>query len=185
MWKIEQPLNLSRLYYPEEGLNHFKNFNEKLYSEKLEFRIKDRENIIQLLKEQPHNNELERHIMLLDFFSNEVGRIDIVDDNDYKLSNFYAQTVFERTRLEDGSRIDGIIYPSVPFSYQGMNVALTKEGFKKMRFIAAMYVWVTYFENSGDSQFIPVEQRIYPDSNGVLQWNLFKEDFPEQSGVIS
>lgn len=174
-WKIDKPLNLARLYYSEDGLNFFKKHNEKLYAEKLQYREEDRSEIIDLLKEETEN--LTMDILLLDFFSNEIGKIEITGDFDYKLCNYYAEHVFERTNstgVDDS--IDGILYPSVPFSYQGKNIALTLKGIGKLKFLNVMYVWVTYDKHSGSMQFIPLEQSVSSDDRGKFKWTRFKNE---------
>jgi len=96
--------------------------------------------------------------------------------NDYFFSNYYCDQVFDRCPNEKMiNDIDGILFPSVSFSYQYYNLVLHPRCLVKIRFIEAMYVWVTYSKDTQDMNYYPLEQHVIADSAGRLMWNLFKQ----------
>ena len=65
--------------------------------------------------------EVQKLVAVVEFFSEEFAKADIDFDTDYKLSAAYAQIA-----LKSGS-VKGLIYPSVRTDYEGSNVALLPE----------------------------------------------------------
>jgi len=88
--------------------------------------------------------------------------------------------------LEDGkSKVDGILYPSVSFSYQEMNLALHPRALNKLQFISAMNVWtVLHGGSTGEIRFLPLEQNARVGKNEQLNWNQFNwvDDNPPKDG---
>ena len=168
-WKIIEPLNLAKVYYSNQGLEHFAKNNKELYDRKSEYREWERNDAIGQLKQNFKGEELEKAIVILDFFSDEIGRIDIRNGYDYMLCNYFADHIFHRTKsFKPEDKIDGILYPSIPFSYQGDNIAFTENGFKKLKFISAAFVKVIFTEGAN---WLFFEKGIQADENGQLLWN--------------
>ena len=62
-----------------------------------------------------------------ELFGNAFANFDIKTDNDYFLSNYYADRIFNQIDgFKVGEEIDGIIYPSVPSSFEENNIVLHK-----------------------------------------------------------
>jgi hypothetical protein len=166
-WKFEQPLKLVQMPHSEKVWKQFYETvsfkSEKLTDEHI----------------RQHNEELKKQINdsldyeILEFFGDAFAKFDIKSDNDYYLSNYYADRVFNRIPgFNAGEEIDGIIYPSVPNSYQENNIVLKPSVVEtKMKFLSAMQVWVVHFmDTGGGAQFIPIEQRVTADKTGKLSW---------------
>lgn len=166
-WKFEQPLKLVQMPHSEKVWTEFYQ-TVSFKSEKLtEEHIKE------------HNAELRKQINndlayeILELFGDAFAKFDIKDDSDYYLSNYYADRVFNRLNgFKVGEEIDGIIYPSVPNSYQENNIALKPSVIEdKLKFINAMQVWVVHhLDRGGGGEFIPIEQRVSADATGKLSW---------------
>ncbi len=166
-WKFETPLTLAQMPHSEKV---WKQFYEKVSfkSEKLtEEHIKK------------HNEEIRKRLRndldyeILELFGDAFAKFDIKDDTDYFLSNYYADRVFNRVKgLDPGEEFDGIMYPSVPNSYQEYNIVLTPGVVDtKLKFLNAMQVWVVHYLNKGGGgEFIPIEQRVKADDAGKLSW---------------
>jgi len=170
IWKMVEPLELASLYYSTSGLDFFQKNDMQLYSKKLDYRNAVREKAMGRIQHDLKANadELDLNMFLLDFFSDELGRIDIENENDYKLSNYYAEHVFERVPQGE---IDGIFYPSIPMAFQGDNIALHPRALKKLQFVSAMNVWAVYHEETRNLQIIPLKQNIPADTNGLFHWS--------------
>ncbi len=111
---------------------------------------------------------------LYEILADEFAKSKINGDYDFKITNYYCDQIFDHTTLEDKiTKVDGILYPSVSFSYQEMNLVLHPRAMRKLKFINAMMVWVTYSEKQEKTQFAPLEQQIKADDNGNLQWKKF------------
>ena len=120
-------------------------------------------------------NELD--IKILTFFADEFAKFNFDGFCDYKLSNYYADRVFNRTIADYTENIDGIIYPSIPNSYEKLNIALEPQVINdgKLRFVDAMQVWITDpMGKYGNTQFTPLYQNVDADINGYLQWPYLK-----------
>ncbi|MEJ7736367.1 MAG: RES domain-containing protein [Chitinophagaceae bacterium] len=73
---------------------------------------------INSFREDMPETEVQKMILLLEFYSEEFAKAEIRSDTDYKLSAAYAESAFKRNIVQ------GIIYPSVRTEYEGSNVAL-------------------------------------------------------------
>lgn len=93
------------------------------------------------------------------------------NNHHYKASNYYADRVFDRYSEHPnsgGTPIEGIIYSSVPNSYQQKNIVLPPEVVdSKLKFFAAEQIIVF----GGDSFQIGVIDRAHADDNGKLLWD--------------
>lgn len=108
-WKILQDIHLAEMVFmknriattPEIGHAynfHLKNFRENMPEE-----------------------EVQKLVAIIEFFSEEFAKSDIASDTDYKLSAAYSEIA-----LKSGI-VKGVIYPSVRTDYEGSNVALLPE----------------------------------------------------------
>lgn len=110
---------------------------------------------------------------MLSFFADEFAKFNFDEKSDYKLSTYYTERAFN---LIDGCNVepvDGIMYPSIPHSYEKMNIALLPDVITsgKLKFVSAMQVWITDPAGKRNAtQFIPIIQRVSADENGLLQW---------------
>lgn len=171
VWKIESPLVFARMTSPE---NHFKDFLELEEIKNLELK----KITIETIKEQ--NEQLRKQLAndeefgVLEFFSEEFAKTKTQDHNEYKLSNYYADRVFNRNKSFDTKlEIDGIIYPSVPSSYQELNLAIPPNVVDtKLKFLWCDLIWVVLNKNKG-AQFIPIEHRAKVNDKGIIEWNRF------------
>lgn len=166
-WIIEQPLKLVQMPHSEKVFNAL----YEIVSYKPE-RLK-----LEHIKE--HNEQLKRDIgndiayEVLELFGDAFANFDTKTDNDYFLSNYYADRIFNQIDgFKVGEEIDGIIYPSVPSSFEENNIVLKPSTVDtKLKFSSAMQVWIVHHLKTGKgAQFIPIEQRVHADENGKLLW---------------
>jgi hypothetical protein len=166
-WKFEKPLRLVQMPHSEKYW--------KLFYETVTFKSE------RLTEEhiKQHNHELRNRLTndldfeILELFGDAFARFEINDDSDYFLSNYYTDRVFNRVKgFYAPEEIDGIIYPSVPNSYQENNIVLKPSVVDtKLKFINAMQIWAVHFmKTSGGAQFNPIQQRASADETGKLSW---------------
>lgn len=171
VWKIESPLVFARMTSPE---NHFKEFLELEEIKKLEL------NKITIDTIKTQNEQLRKQVgndeefSILEFFSEEFAKTNTQDHNEYKLSNYYADRVFNRNKnFNTKIDIDGIIYPSVPSSYQELNLVIPPHIVDtKLKFLWCDLIWVVLNKNRG-AQFIPIEHRAKVNEKGIIEWRKF------------
>jgi hypothetical protein len=108
-WKILQDIRLAEMVFmknriattPEIG--HAYNFHLKTFRENMP------------------EEEVQKLVSIIEFFSEEFAKSTIDSDTDYKLSAAYSEIA-----LKSGI-VKGLIYPSVRTDYEGSNVALLPE----------------------------------------------------------
>lgn len=111
---------------------------------------------------------------ILELFSDAFANFEIECEQDYYLSNYYKDRVFNKIPgFQVPEEYDAIIYGSVPNGYETDNIViLPKAVDTKMKFMDAMQVWVVHHKQSIETiQFIPIVQKIYADENGNLDWH--------------
>jgi hypothetical protein len=173
-WKIIKPLNLAYIPYSINYLSKILNYGIKIQKDIYKIIEDEKEQINNLLQIQ--KSDINRDKSIIEYFSNEFAKLEINCKNDYFLSNFYCDQVFEKCPNENGILdIDGIIFPSVSFSYEYYNIVLHPRSMLKIKFIEAMYIWVTYDNDIKKMQFTPLEQNVNADESGQINWNLFKQ----------
>lgn len=166
-WKFETPLTLAQVPYSKIELSKLK--------EVLSFPL-DKVNIECIEKQNQQlrkqlKNDLEFEI--LNFFSEAFCNFSSEQDNKYYLSNYYADRVFNRIKgFASSDEVNGIIYPSIPSSYQEKNIVLKPEVVdSKLKFIGAVQVWVVHrLKVKGGIDFYPIEHRIGANEKGEIQW---------------
>jgi hypothetical protein len=172
-WKINEPLYLAILPYSKSYLSKVRKHEQKINDVIDSVIDSDNKQIENLLLKLGSDKAKDRFI--IDLFSDEFAKLEINSNCDYSLSNFYCEQVFERCPNEFGiNDIDGIVFPSVSFSYQYNNIVLHPRCLHKLKFIEAMYVWVTYSNETKEMQYTPLEQHVIADTEGKLMWNVFK-----------
>jgi len=173
-WKIIEPLNLAHINYSEKSLAQFLEHDKERYDKMIKHtRNLDEHNLNQIKEGRP--DEVEYQYELYKFFADEFAKVEITEDYDYKTLNYYCDHAFDRITFDDKkTNLDGILYPSVSFSYQEMNLVLHPRAMRKIKFLSALNVWVVYHGAGGSFEFIPLEQNVKADSEGNLQWNKFK-----------
>ncbi|WP_416440038.1 hypothetical protein ACH3O9_10190 [Leeuwenhoekiella sp. A16] len=104
-WEIKKPLKVVDLVFNKNNIENI---------EDIQFSHEDARKTI--AENFPDNTvQIE---LILEFFSDEFAKIDIKNNNDYKISCIYSQMA-----LNQG--VDGIAYPSVRTKAMGYNIALT------------------------------------------------------------
>jgi hypothetical protein len=88
--------------------------------------------------------------LILEFFSQEFGRLDVKHEFEYLCSAYYAYEVYNSEILEDRSaKLDGVKFASIANDLRGENYALSEEAFKnKIDFLGANFCY-TYNNNVG------------------------------------
>jgi len=176
IWKIDQPLILAFIPFSKNFIDRIRKPGQKIYEDIDALIISYNNQIEKMLK--CYSKDMTKDKFLIDFFSDQFAKLEINNIKDYFFSNYYCDQVFDRCPNEKGiNDIDGIIFPSVSFSYQYYNVVLHPRCLSKIRFIEAMYVWVTYSKDTKDMNYYPLEQHVIADSTGRLIWNLFKQKY--------
>jgi RES domain len=167
VWKINSPMKLARMISPERYFNDFIENEEikKMNLKKITLEIVKSQN-----EKLKSTLSTEEEFEILEFFSQEFAKTNTQDHNEYKISNYYADRVFNRNinfyLKED---IDGILYPSVPSCYQELNLALPPVVVdNKLKFLWCDLIWVVLSKKDG-AQFIPIGNRIKLDETGLLK----------------
>lgn len=117
-------------------------------------------------------NEIDYEI--LELFADAFANFKIECEQDYYLSNYYKDRIFDKV---DGFKplqeFDAIIYSSVSNSYESDNIVIKPDAVTtKMKFMDALQVWVLHNkEPSQNVQFIPIKQRVYADEEGNIKWH--------------
>jgi len=166
-WIVEEPINIVEIPYSRK-------YSEKLTSISKNPSVKISNDL--LIKQEKHfkkllENDLDYEKMIL--FSDSYANFEIDSENDYYLSNYYKDRIFNKIKgFKVQKTFDAIQYPSVPFSFELNNIVIRPEvAEKKLRFFDAMQVWVLFNkEKMSDVQFIPIEQNVMSDDEGILKW---------------
>jgi RES domain len=105
-WEVKKNMRLAEMVFKKDRIASTPEI-EKAYNFHLNaFRKNMPEEDVQML------------ISILEFYSEEFAKSEIISDTDYKISAAYAESAFEI------GNVQGIIYPSVRTDYEGSNVAL-------------------------------------------------------------
>jgi len=88
---------------------------------------------------------------ILDFFSNEFGKLDVKHELDYIYSAYYAYEIYHQSNKANPSlTLDGVKYASIANDCRGENVALCETAFrKKISYLGANFCY-TYNSNGRD-----------------------------------
>lgn len=105
-WQITKNMRLAEIVFKKDRIKSTPEI-EKAYL----FHLK-------AFREQMAEDEVQKLISILEFYSEEFAKSDIITDTDYKISAAYAESAFKNDMVQ------GIIYPSVRTEYEGSNVAL-------------------------------------------------------------
>lgn len=166
-WRITKPLNIVQLPYSKKywnKLNDITDFNIiKTSNEKIE---KQNNKIKQLI-----NDDLSFEILTL--FADAFANFEIECEQDYYLSNYFKDRVFNNINgFKVKEDFDTILFPSVPNAYESDNIVIKPSAVdSKLKFIEAMQVWVVHHKQAtGSVEFIPIEQKVDVDENGILKW---------------
>ncbi|MBS1606207.1 MAG: RES domain-containing protein [Bacteroidetes bacterium] len=169
VWKIDAPLNLVQIPYSEKYYAEF--YSQIKYQSRMitEEAIKDAN--FKLREQLGDDLAFE----ILTYFADAFANFNIESENDYFLTNYYADRVFNQIAgflLQEN--IDGILYPSVANSYENKNIVLVPEAVKKkLKFLQADHYGITHNpENGGSVSFLPFRIRRYPDKEGNIIWDL-------------
>lgn len=166
-WLIKDSIKMVQLPYSKkywqamEGLTRFNLI--RMSSEK----INEENNMLRGLV------ETEIDFEILQLFGDAFANFNIECEQDYYLSNYYKDRIFNQVKgFNTHVDFEAILYPSVSNAFESDNIVIRPSTVeKKMEFLDAMLVWVVNQKQSGGSvQFIPIKQRIYPDKNGIFKW---------------
>lgn len=105
-WKITKNMRLAEVVFKKDRIATTPEI-EKAY----QFHLK-------AFRENMPEEEVQKLISILEFYSEEFAKAEIITDADYKISAAYAESAFKT------GGVQGIIYPSVRTDYEGSNVAL-------------------------------------------------------------
>jgi hypothetical protein len=105
-WHITKNMRLAEMVFKKDRIPTTPEI-EKAYN----FHLK-------AFRENMAEEEVQKLISILEFYSEEFARSTICSDTDYKISAAYAESAFKN------GRVQGIIYPSVRTDYEDSNVAL-------------------------------------------------------------
>ncbi len=170
VWKFTNPLKLVKIPHSER---RFKEFYDEVNFESESIKLEHIEAQNIKVKEQFGSEE---EYKLLELFADEFATFNSKSNIEYRLSNYYADRVFNKIDpFIVQEQLEGIIYPSLALSYQHNNIVLPPEIVdQKLEFVEAMQVWMVISPNSEGAQFIPIKQRVHSDPNGTLKWNKTK-----------
>ncbi len=168
-WLIEKSMTFAHMTCSEKYFASFLKQANKLNLKRVTLESIRRQN--------DHTRQLignEEDYEILNFFSDEFAKLDTTDHNEHKISNYYADRMFNRIPgFKMQGDIDGIWYPSVPSSYQETNIVLPpNKAEENLKFLWADLIWVSY--SSDQIQFIPLEQRVHANDEGVILWDTQK-----------
>lgn len=173
-WMVNKPLVLAQVVFSKNKLNELKRFNPELYDDRISFTESWYADTLQEMEKDPNRTcSMDYAKEILEFFSDEFGKLEITSGRDYILSNFYCDYIFSQIFQDDPTTIDGIIFPSVKYSYQEFNIVLHPRSMSKLSFSSASQIWVTFSGQLNNVQFSPIETS-YSDEDGKLKWNVFK-----------
>ena len=167
VWKVEKPLTLVKIPHSEK---YFKSFYEKVNFKSSKIQLEHIQNTNKEIRKQIANDSAYQDLM---FFADAFAKWDIKLDHDYMLSNYYVDRAFSRIPgMPMEEKIDGIIYPSVAFSYQETNILLNPDTVdNKLKFLSAAQIWlVSFLESNKGAQFIPIEQQVKAAEDGSINW---------------
>ena len=165
-WKILKELYISPIFNSKPVLNIRKDMEDIIKTNSDYLRSK------KLLKK----DILDISDLILEFFSDEFSKNNILTPDDYKLSVWY---VYNLNRLNDISmkkhgrkKYDGIAYPGVSMKYRGDNIALfNSELDSKIKFITAYEMICTNYDfENGKFDFAKIRKVDSVDKYGRLNW---------------
>ncbi|MCX6272559.1 MAG: RES domain-containing protein [Bacteroidetes bacterium] len=168
VWKFETPLTFAHIPH---SYKYFERFYKELDMVSESIQLEDIKRQDDDLRNKI-NNDFRYEI--LQFFADEFAKFTVTKDYEYKLSNYYADRVFNRIPgYEIDDQIDGIIYPSISLSYQHDNIVLKPEVVKtKLKFVHAKLVWfVNFSDTGGGASWNVIIDHIQADNSGKLLWD--------------
>jgi hypothetical protein len=167
-WLINEPLKIVQLSISKKYWNKLNDITTAFSLVKNSNGKIDQE--IEYIKSRV---EKEIDYEILELFSDAFANYEIECEQDYYLSNYYKDRIFNKLQgFMVPVEYDAIIYASVLNSYESDNIVIKPEAVeKKMEFMDAMQVSVIHNEQPTETiQFIPVIQKIYADETGTLKW---------------
>ncbi len=166
VWEVLEDLTLTQMIHSEKYFSEFREKVKNLEAIKIspEYVKEVNEKTFQMI-----GDGIEYEI--LKFFSDEFAKTDTHNDYEYKLSNYYADRVFDRIRAFNlGEKIDGIMYPSIAAIYDEYNIVMPPETVdKKLKFLEAIDMWIIWREKENRIDFKQIGRRS-PDKEGRLNW---------------
>lgn len=172
-WQIIKPLNLAEITFSSLALRELEENSEFSYENIKKYRQNMKDHMkIQIEDDVNQKHSSDFNLSLLEFFSDQFGKIEIIHPSDYYLSNLYCDVIFNYSYAdESGSLYDGIVYPSVRNALQEFNVALHPRAMGKIKFIGAEHIWITKYPGN-KFQFDSLDSASLLE-NGDLDWEIF------------
>lgn len=170
-WIIKKPLILAEIGFSKNKILEVKDLNPDAYQELLNHAERQEEHFFNLMKSLSLPYSLDYGFEVTRLFLDEFAKTKISSGRDYLLSNYYADVIFNQTKI-NGNLIDGIIYPSIRYGYQEQNIALHPRAMYKLHFGHACNIWAVYSRN-GSVEHIPLETA-YSKNGQDLNWNIWQ-----------
>lgn len=119
------------------------------------------------------NFEKSRNL-IIDFFSQEFGKLNVRHEMDYLYSAYYAYEVYN-SNFESSSgnsiKFDGVKYASIANDIRGENIAICEEAFRnKIEFLGANFCYTL------NTQWVPLKDTNNTATIGNIQSALLKND---------
>lgn len=175
IWRVKEPLLLADVIFSKSKLLEYRHIDEERYDKLIKFTDDWYEHTMEcIVKYSDYSLSEDYSFELLNFFGDEFGKTNIKSPNDYILSNYYCDLIFNHSYI-DGVSFDGIIYPSVKYSYQDYNIVLHPRAISKLDFSSASFAWVIYHStsNSHSVEFAELETA-FADHQDDIKWNMWK-----------
>jgi hypothetical protein len=176
IWAIKEPLILADVVFSKSKLLEYRHIDEERYDNLIKFTDDWYEYTLKLIRSNSIYPLSEDYSFeLLNFFGDEFGKTNIKTTNDYILSNYFCDVIFNHSKIDD-KFIDGIIYPSVKFSYQDYNIVIHPRAMHKLDFSSASFLWII---NNGtlncDSIHFSEMETAFTTDKENIKWNLWKQ----------
>jgi hypothetical protein len=126
-WELEEDLNLALLFG-----------NEAKRGQWIEKCGRDRDEVV-----GSGENYTKSKKMIIDFFSNEFGKLEVKNQYEYLYSAYYAFEVFRNTQTDlPSEHFDGVQFASIANDCQGENIAISAAAYaKKIKFLGANFCY--------------------------------------------
>lgn len=175
VWAVKEPLLLADVIFSKSKLLEYRHIDEERYNKLIKFTDDWYEHTMKIITNYTNYPLSEDYSFeLLNFFGDEFGKTIIKNTSDYILSNYYCDLIFNHSNI-NGKLFDGIIYPSVKYSYQEYNIVLHPRAMSKLGFSHASFVWIIHHSttNSDSVEFAELETAFANDQED-LKWNMWK-----------
>jgi len=157
IWKVVEDIHLASLFLNEEVMN--KNTVAKYFGDKIKNEIINE-----------HDGGVHKSTeLILEFFSNEFAKKTIETESDYLLSAYYANEVYLASK--NLKKLDGVTYSTIALDYQGENIAITQEAYKKkIEFETAYHAYVANIASENSPMMIGKLYKVVDCKDDIITW---------------